>query len=62
MKPESEKPAEEAEKPKPLEEGRDYYFDNGLMVLTAHFLLERGYCCHNGCRHCPYPGEDAEDL
>jgi hypothetical protein len=35
-------------------EGVDYYFDAGLMVLTAHFLLKRGYCCGNGCRHCPY--------
>lgn len=32
----------------------DYYFENGLMVLTAHFLKNRGYCCGNGCRHCPY--------
>jgi hypothetical protein len=38
-------------------EGIDYYFENGLMVLTAHFLLKRGYCCKNGCRHCPYPTE-----
>ena len=40
-----------------LVEGEDYYFDNGLMVLTARFLLKRGYCCGNGCRHCPYPKE-----
>ncbi|MEK7857429.1 MAG: DUF5522 domain-containing protein [Acidobacteriota bacterium] len=38
-----------------LTEGRDYYFENGLMVLTAHFLRRRGFCCGNGCRHCPYP-------
>ena len=36
-------------------EGIDYYFDDGLMVLTALYLLKRGYCCGNGCRHCPYP-------
>jgi hypothetical protein len=36
-------------------EGIDYYFENGLMVLTAEFLLKRGYCCRTGCRHCPYP-------
>lgn len=36
-------------------EGRDYYFDDGLMVLTEGYLLRRGFCCHNGCRHCPYP-------
>ena len=37
-----------------LVEGEDFYVENGLMVLTARFLLERGYCCENGCRHCPY--------
>lgn len=37
-----------------LVEGEDYYFENGLMVLTELFLLKRGYCCENGCRHCPY--------
>ena len=39
-------------------EGIDFYFENGLMVLTAHFLKKRGYCCNNGCRHCPYPKEN----
>ncbi|WP_026208773.1 DUF5522 domain-containing protein [Catelliglobosispora koreensis] len=28
--------------------------DTGLFVLTAGYLAERGYCCTNGCRHCPY--------
>ena len=36
-------------------EGEDYYFEGGLMVLTETFLRNRGYCCNNGCRHCPYP-------
>jgi hypothetical protein len=35
-------------------EGVDYYFENGLLVMTEHYLRERGYCCRNGCRHCPY--------
>ncbi len=39
---------------KPLVEGKDFYFENGLMVLTEHYHLQRGYCCGNGCRHCPY--------
>lgn len=38
-------------------EGLDYYFEDGLLVLTRHYLLKRGYCCHNDCRHCPYEGE-----
>ena len=32
----------------------DYYLENGNMVFTAAYLLKRGYCCKNGCRHCPY--------
>ena len=26
----------------------------GLMVMTAGYLAERGTCCEQGCRHCPY--------
>lgn len=37
-----------------LQEGLDYYVENGLYVFTAAFLLKRGYCCESGCRHCPY--------
>ncbi len=32
----------------------DFYIENGYRVLTAHFLINRGYCCGNSCRHCPY--------
>jgi hypothetical protein len=40
---------------KELKEGEDYYFDpDGLLVFTADYLKTRGYCCENGCRHCPY--------
>jgi hypothetical protein len=36
-------------------EGEDYYFDeNGLFVLTETYLKKRGFCCKNGCKHCPY--------
>jgi len=35
-------------------EGVDFYFESGLMVLTRHYLLKRGFCCKSGCRHCPY--------
>jgi hypothetical protein len=37
-----------------LIEGTDYYMENGFRVMTAEFLTNRGYCCGNGCRHCPY--------
>jgi hypothetical protein len=39
---------------KELEEGPDYYVENGLFVFTESFLRKRGYCCESGCRHCPY--------
>jgi hypothetical protein len=38
-----------------LIEGRDYYYnEKGFIVLTELYHLEKGYCCGNGCRHCPY--------
>ncbi len=49
-----------------LTEGIDFYYENGLMVFTAEYLKNRGYCCRSGCRHCPYgfkldqDGEDRE--
>lgn len=47
----------EAQKEPRFVEGRDHYFENGLLVMTAEYLLRRGYCCGNGCRHCPYAGD-----
>src|SRR5436309_1435414 len=47
-----------AKEPSTLVEGTDFYYDKGLMVLTAHFLRKRGFCCGSGCRHCPYPDEE----
>ncbi|WP_316768287.1 DUF5522 domain-containing protein [Pedobacter frigiditerrae] len=38
-----------------MEEGVDYYFnDQGLMVFTEAYHLNRGYCCKNKCKHCPW--------
>ncbi|MDD1781913.1 DUF5522 domain-containing protein [Enterovibrio sp. ZSDZ35] len=37
-----------------LIENIDYTKENGYMVLSAWYLLKRGKCCGNGCRHCPY--------
>jgi len=31
--------------------------DSGLFVMTSRRLRERGYCCGQGCRHCPWPVE-----
>lgn len=36
-------------------EGIQYYYDeSGLIVLTEKYHKDRGYCCGNGCRHCPF--------
>ncbi len=37
-----------------MEEEEFYFNDNGLVVFNAEYLLQRGYCCGNGCKHCPY--------
>ncbi len=42
------------EMPKTLVNGIDFYFEDGMMVLTRKYLLQRGECCGSGCRHCPY--------
>jgi Family of unknown function (DUF5522) len=40
---------------KKLVEGQDFYYSElGYVVLTAKFHMEKGVCCGNGCRHCPY--------
>ncbi|MCB0735388.1 MAG: hypothetical protein H6608_11925 [Flavobacteriales bacterium] len=37
---------------------QDYYFDaSGRLVMTRHYHLKRGYCCGNGCKHCPFDYE-----
>ena len=40
--------------------GRDYYLENGYMVFTEYYLLQRGRCCGSGCRHCPYRKRDTK--
>src|SRR5580700_6924487 len=37
-----------------LIEGEDFYRENGRIVFSVLYHLSRGYCCGNGCRHCPY--------
>nr|WP_299203974.1 DUF5522 domain-containing protein [uncultured Brumimicrobium sp.] len=38
----------------PLIEGDFYKTEEGYIVFTEQYLLRRGYCCKNGCKHCPY--------
>jgi hypothetical protein len=55
--------AGQSERPEPaIAEGDDFYFEEGLMVLTAKYLRDRGFCCGNLCRHCPYPKQVQADA
>jgi hypothetical protein len=41
-----------------LIEGVDFYFnENGFVVLTEKYHIKKGYCCGNGCKHCPFEYE-----
>ncbi len=38
-----------------LIEAEDYYYnENGFVVLTEKYHLQKGFCCGKGCTHCPY--------
>lgn len=37
-----------------FEEGKDYYLENGAIIMTERYHKKRGVCCGSGCRHCPY--------
>ena len=39
---------------KELRAGIHYYLEGERVVFTALFHSQRGQCCGNGCRHCPY--------
>ena len=42
-------------------EGKDYKIDTfGNIVWTRSYLTERGYCCGDGCLHCPYVPQHKE--
>jgi len=37
-----------------LEKDEYYLSPEGYIIFTEKYLLKRGYCCKNGCKHCPY--------
>jgi hypothetical protein len=51
---------------KKLTEGVDFYWVNvdeyRFKVFTEKFLLERGYCCNNTCKHCPYKEKNGKNI
>jgi len=32
-----------------------------FRVFTREYLLERGYCCNNNCKNCPYKKKGKND-
>lgn len=45
-----------------LIEEADYYINaDGYVVLTEKYHLDKGYCCGNGCLHCPYNYQNVEE-
>ncbi len=47
---------------KELTEGLHYYINEaGYVVLTEQYHLEAGYCCGNGCLHCPFGYENVPE-
>ena len=43
---------------KDLKEGEHFYWIERdgyrYKVWAEKYLLERGFCCNNSCKHCPY--------
>lgn len=45
-----------------LVEGVHYYInEDGYVVLTEKYHLEKGFCCGMGCKHCPYNYENVPE-
>lgn len=40
--------------PRDLAPDEFYHSAEGYIIFTEKYLLKRGYCCQNGCKHCPY--------
>ena len=45
-----------------LIEGIHFYInEDGYLVFTEKYHLEKGYCCGMGCLHCPYHYENVPE-
>lgn len=45
-----------------LIEGIHFYINNdGYIVLTEKYHLEKGFCCGMSCLHCPYQYENVQE-
>ena len=34
-----------------------YYSEQGYIIFTKKYHLNRGYCCNNNCINCPFKKE-----
>jgi len=39
---------------KELDPSEFYLSPEGYIIFTEKYHLKRGYCCKNGCKHCPF--------
>ena len=45
-----------------LKEGIHFYINqDGYIVFTEQYHLEKGFCCGMGCLHCPYNFENVPE-
>jgi hypothetical protein len=40
----------------------DYYLEYGYVIFTEKYLKEKGECCGNKCRHCPYEPRNIKGI
>jgi len=39
-----------------------YYIEHDKVIFTEQYHLQRGQCCNNNCRHCPYKKDKNNDT
>ena len=44
-----------------LKKDEYYYSKDGYIIFTEKYHLNRGYCCNNNCKHCPYKKNISND-
>ena len=44
-----------------LKKDEYYYSKDGYIIFTEKYHLNRGYCCNNNCKHCPYKKNTSND-
>ena len=47
-----------------VQRGEHTYIDpfTGALVMTELAHTSRGFCCGNGCRHCPWPNQNRDST